>query len=395
MAVVFQQTDEVSACEPMAACAPPASLIEPIEPPLVDAAMQPDGTPGSVEETMDIAAGTSAYKAFFQSGAVGQADWPAGNWTVDLRVSTAQNNIAWTGVWICRIDDTCGTVASVGSETTSTDISAGGLFSKTVSGDATSGLDTERVYVVCEFTNSHSMTSRTVGITPSETVTSPIPEPEAVTVTTGTASNVTDTTATLNGSLDELAGATSADVWFDWRAVGATAWNTTPVQTMTATGPFSADLTGLTATTDYEFRAQASTTNASSTGATATFTTKEPPRVVAGTVTLNGSGVGGATVHILDTSAATPIHLATVTTEADGGFRHETYETGELDAAVQYDDGTTKYNSPSHHSIGRVELTSLTVATTETYTIPAGTTESYSSAQIDGTLVADGVLDVP
>lgn len=174
---------------------------------------------------------------------------------------------------------------------------------------------------------------------------------ESVTVTTDDASDVTDTTATLNGSLDELTVADSADVWFDWREVGATTWTSTPTQTLTATGSFSKSISGLTETTDYEFRAQAASTDASSTGATNTFSTTETPRVIAGTVTLDGSGVGGATVHLINTTPSPSEHVATVTTEADGSFSHETTVAGELHAVAQHDDGETQYNAPSHHSL--------------------------------------------
>lgn len=338
MGITFQQTDAASACAPMSACAPAKTIVTPI----VDVAMAPGGTPGTTAETFDIAASASEYKTFFQSDDVGQTDWPAGNWTVNLNISSAQNNMAWTGVWICRVDTTCGTIASVGSETASVDVSAGGIFSKTVTGAATTGATTDAVYVVCQFANSHTMTARTIGVTPSETVASPI---EIVTVETGSAASVTDTSATLNGTLSALDGTTSADVWFEWRPVGGTTWNTTPAQTLTAPGSFSAGITGLTETTDYEFRAQATTANASSTGLTATFTTAT---VIAGTVTIGGTAVAGATVHIIDSSTDTVV--ATVTTAADGTFSH-TATGGPFHVAVQHDDGTTKYNAPSYHSI--------------------------------------------
>lgn len=346
MALTFQQTDEVASCPISEACAP---LTTTISSQASDFAMRPGGTPGVTAESFDIPAGSSRYGVFFQSDDVGQADWPAGNWTIRLNVSSAQNNTAWDGVWVCRVDNACATVASVGSETTSVDISAGGVFSKTVSGTATTGTTTDAVYIVCRFTNSHSMTARTVGVLPNETVASPIPEPEAVTVATGTASNITDTAATLNGDLTQLSGATSADVWFEWRPVGATTWNTTPVQTLTTEGPFSANLTGLTATTDYEFRAQGATTNATSTGTTATFTTSAPPTVISGTVTQGGTAVGSAPVTIVN--SGTDTIQAELTTAADGTFSYETYDAGPFHVLTKHDDGTTKYNAESYHSI--------------------------------------------
>lgn len=346
MAIVFTQTDEVASCPIMTACAPTDTTVSSQA---SDFAMRPGGTPGTVAESFDVPAGSSRYGVFFQSDDVGQTDWPSGQWTVNLNVSSAQNNTAWDGVWICRVDSACGTVASVGSETTSTDISAGGVFSKPVTGAATTGTTTDAVYVVCRFTNSHSMTARTVGVTPNQTVDSPIPEPEVVTVTTDAATDITDTTATLNGTLSELSGASSADVWFEWRETGATTWNTTPIQTLTATGTFSEPLTALTASTGYEYRAQATTTNESSTGTTQTFTTSDPPTTIAGTVEDNGTLISGATVTIIDSS--TDSVLTELTTDANGAFSYETYATGPFHVATQYDSGTAQYNALSYHSV--------------------------------------------
>lgn len=267
--ITFQQTDEVSPCAPMAACAPAPS--SPIEAPLVDASMRADGTAGATEETMDIPAGSSVYKAFFQSGQVGQVDWPGGDWTVNINISTAQNDITLSGVWVCRIQDDCTPDVAVGSNTTSFDASAAGVISVPVTGTLTSGLTTDRVYIVCEFTNGHTMNARTVGITPSETVASPIPEPTPI------------APAAEGLSLAEPSPAID---------------HTVPVS---------------------------------------------------GTVTTGGAATEGAVIDITDTSTDTKV--GRTTTEGDGSFLHRAASDGPFEVTAQHDDGTTTYNSQSHHSV--------------------------------------------
>ncbi len=82
------------------------------------------------------------------------------------------------------------------------------------------------------------------------------------TVTTNSASDVTSSTATLNGTLDDLAGETSADVYFEW-GENTSYGNTTTAQTKSSTGNFSESIGGLTADTTYHFRAVAETQDSS------------------------------------------------------------------------------------------------------------------------------------
>ncbi len=95
-------------------------------------------------------------------------------------------------------------------------------------------------------------------------------------VSTGSASNVTDTAATLNGALDELGGASSADVYFEWRASETSAWTTTARETRTTTDSFGHRVSGLSPGVDYEFRALTDASDdESDTGSINTFTTSE------------------------------------------------------------------------------------------------------------------------
>ena len=98
------------------------------------------------------------------------------------------------------------------------------------------------------------------------------PDPELA-VSTNSATGVGETSATLNGSLDDLGDASSADVYFEWGTAGSGLPNTTSTQTATSTGSFSDSISGLSEGTDYEFRAVAATGDDSDTGSIQSFTT--------------------------------------------------------------------------------------------------------------------------
>jgi hypothetical protein len=115
----------------------------------------------------------------------------------------------------------------------------------------------------------------------------------SVAVSTDAATDVGETSATLNGSLSDLGGASSADVAFEYREAGASSWSTTAAQTLSSTGGFSESVSGLSGGTDYEYRATAEASDGdTSTGSTATFTTSSadvPPTVESYAVSEAGS----------------------------------------------------------------------------------------------------------
>ena len=94
-------------------------------------------------------------------------------------------------------------------------------------------------------------------------------------VATEPASEVTDNSARLAGSLETLTGAAEADVWFQYWEQGnrSGTLTRTPNQTLDATGPFSSTVYGLQNNTTYIVRAYAAAGEANATGAPVTFTT--------------------------------------------------------------------------------------------------------------------------
>lgn len=91
-------------------------------------------------------------------------------------------------------------------------------------------------------------------------------------VSTLESTNVGETSATLQGSLDSLGDASEAEGYFEYREAGSSSWTATDPQTLSSTGAFSQEVSGLSADTDYDYRAvgQASDPTA---GDTLTFTT--------------------------------------------------------------------------------------------------------------------------
>ncbi len=98
-------------------------------------------------------------------------------------------------------------------------------------------------------------------------------------VETNQATNVGETGATLNGDLLDMGQASSVDVWFDWGTSGTGFPNSTPRQTRTSPGTFSANLDGLTTGVAYEFRARSDTGSTTETGGSVSFATGDisPP----------------------------------------------------------------------------------------------------------------------
>jgi len=100
----------------------------------------------------------------------------------------------------------------------------------------------------------------------------------APSVATGSATGVSSTGATLNGSLTSLGTADTVNVSFEYGTTTGYGATTAP-QARTATGAFSQSVAGLTTGATYHFRAMAESAYGTATGSDATFSTIVAPSV--------------------------------------------------------------------------------------------------------------------
>lgn len=83
------------------------------------------------------------------------------------------------------------------------------------------------------------------------------PDPEDPEVLTLRADDVNESTATLVGELTSVGEFGAVDVFFEWREVDTDSWTETPRQQLVEPGDFDAEIEGLDAGREYEFRAVA------------------------------------------------------------------------------------------------------------------------------------------
>ncbi|MDR5672017.1 Subtilisin-like serine protease [Halalkaliarchaeum sp. AArc-CO] len=98
---------------------------------------------------------------------------------------------------------------------------------------------------------------------------------EIVSVVTNEATDVGETSATLNGEVTELENADEADVGFEYGETGGDLANTADAGTLSSTGTFDATVEDLASGTEYEFRAIAETAGGSDEGDVLTFVTED------------------------------------------------------------------------------------------------------------------------
>ncbi len=120
-------------------------------------------------------------------------------------------------------------------------------------------------------------------------------------VLTGNAIAVAQTIETLNGSIT-LGSELITDNGFEWRLLGETIW--TPVSVVLNNNAMIYNLNGLTANTEYEFRAYATTESATTYGVVNTFRTlaMPPPIVITGNVSLltqTSASLNGTALEVL------------------------------------------------------------------------------------------------
>ena len=167
------------------------------------------------------------------------------------------------------------------------------------------------------------------------------PEP-TMAVSTDPVTNVSQSSATVEGSLDVLDGYDSAHRYFEWLQYDGVEWVETDKSTARSPGSFSDELTDLTPGTEYAVRAVASTDEESVKGEVYFFTTKEPDVATEPTVT---------ELRLTDRSndAWTRVGVDWTVTDPNGNLNYITIElkrdTEVIDAATSSVSGERKEGS--------------------------------------------------
>ncbi|SDM03410.1 subtilisin [Halogranum gelatinilyticum] len=208
------------------------------------------------------------------------------------------------------------------------------------------------------------------------------PDP-SVAVSTGSATDVTETTAVLNGTLSDLGGASSADVQFEYGPIGGSLTNTTAIQTLSSVGSFSASVSGLDAGTSYEFRAVADASDGDSdTGSLASFsTTSADTTVVVATDGATNVGTSSATFNgtLSDLGGAASADVQFEYGPAGGDLSNTT--------AVQTLDATGSVSESVSGLDSGTDYEFRAVATASDGDTDAGTTDAFTTQTADTSVV--------
>ena len=212
-------------------------------------------------------------------------------------------------------------------------------------------------------------------------------------VSTTGVSNVEETSATLEGSIDELPDDVSADVSFDYRVSGTDAWSTTSAATRSEPGSFSESLIDLEAGTDYEFRAAAETDDDADTGSSHTFTTETTPVSIAVSTT-DATNVGETSATLegsIDELGGTSSVEVAFEWGADGDGLPETTtpetrsSTGSFEAVVDSLSSGTEYD---FRAVGEADDGTVDTGETRAVTTDTGDVES-TDPEIDAYAVRE------
>lgn len=212
--------------------------------------------------------------------------WSAGTWTVRLNVTTANMNLTWTDVYICRTSSGCFNSATIGSATgLAKSLGSTGVLSQAVTGAAQTPSAGDKVMIAFVFSNA-AMSTQTFNYTPNQLIDSPFVSGDAtvnltgqsatasvgvVTPTYNTSVSLTGQSATASVGTVSVSTATNATV----NLTGQSA--TASVGTVTETYSGQKTLTGQSATASVgtvteTYSGQKTITGQSATASTGTVT---------------------------------------------------------------------------------------------------------------------------
>ena len=232
-------------------------------------------------------------------------------------------------------------------------------------------------------------------------------------VTTSAASNPATTTATLNGNLTSMGSAGSVIVSFEWGTATGSYTQTTDNQTLSAAGAFSANLSGLTPSATYYYKAKAvgdATVRGDEMSFTAlttppTVTTDNATNILAASARLNGNltslgTAGSVTVSFVwGTTAGGPYPSLTdnQTMTSSGAFSANLSGLGAVKtyfykAKVVVNGGTPIYGTEKTFTTIDTTAPVITVVSSSNFTV-SGATITWSTNEAATTQVRYGLTE--
>lgn len=178
---------------------------------------------------------------------------------------------------------------------------------------------------------------------------------ESVSVTTHSATDVDEDSATLNGELTELENADDATVSFEYGETGDGFPDSVEVDTLASPGSFEETITGLDSDTEYEFKAVAESDEDSDEGSVETFTTDE---VQTGPVSVSATGEeidpGEVATIDIDGTSVEEIRISAIWTDWDA--TDDVADGADFDADPIESDGYCEFTWDSQQDSVSLEL---------------------------------------
>jgi phosphodiesterase/alkaline phosphatase D-like protein len=211
--------------------------------------------------------------------------------------------------------------------------------------------------------------------------------------TTGAATNVLDTSATLNGIVNNNNTITSTTVTFDYgltAAYGTSVVGNPSIATGTSDTAATFDLTGLTPNTTYHYRVKGQSAFGTTNGADMTFTTPIGPTAATNAATSVGTttAVLNGTVNANNASTTVTFEYGLDTFYGQTVFANESPVTGSTNTAVTNNLGSLVPNTTYHYRVVAQNANGTATGSDMTFTTggaaPSVTTNSATAVGATG-----------
>jgi len=134
------------------------------------------GTPGVTGQLISFAGEQVLIAAGFmqtEDNVPNAVRWDAGPWVIRYNVSVGNMNIRLEELYVCRFDNACGSLATVGSLLAQDLQMTSGVKTLTVTGSEQAAGATDEIYIVARMRN-NSMSAQSITIIPDQNIDTPI-----------------------------------------------------------------------------------------------------------------------------------------------------------------------------------------------------------------------------